>query len=34
MRGTAINQIADAEVALVVCGASPSPSGALLLRKA
>jgi acetyl-CoA acetyltransferase len=33
LRGTSCNQIDGAEVALVVCGASPSPSGALLLRK-
>jgi acetyl-CoA acetyltransferase len=33
MRGTSYNQVVDAEVALVVCGASPAPSGALLLKK-
>jgi acetyl-CoA acetyltransferase len=33
LRGTSCNQVADAEVALVVCGASPAPSGALLLEK-
>ncbi|MGX7680187.1 thiolase C-terminal domain-containing protein [Jatrophihabitans sp. DSM 45814] len=33
MRGTSTTQIAGAEVALVVCGASPAPSGAMLLRK-
>jgi acetyl-CoA acetyltransferase len=34
LRGTSSNQVADAEVALVVAGSSPTPSGALLLRKA
>jgi hypothetical protein len=33
LRGTSCNQVPDAEVVLVVCGASPAPSGALLLRK-
>jgi acetyl-CoA acetyltransferase len=33
-RGTSVNQQPDVETALVVCGSSPAPSGALLLRKA
>ncbi|MGD0446894.1 MAG: hypothetical protein ABSA39_23405 [Edaphobacter sp.] len=33
LRGTSVNQIPGAEVVLVVAGASPTPSGALLLRK-
>jgi acetyl-CoA acetyltransferase len=33
MRGTSVNQIDGAEVALVVAGSSPTPSSALLLRK-
>jgi acetyl-CoA acetyltransferase len=31
-RGTSANQQPDVETALVVCGASPAPSGAMLLR--
>jgi len=34
LRGTSSNQVADAEVALVVAGSSPTPSGGLLLRRA
>jgi acetyl-CoA acetyltransferase len=34
LRGTSYNQQPDAETALVVCGSSPAPSGAMLLRKA
>jgi len=34
LRGTSPNQVADADVALVVAGASPTPSSALLLRRA
>jgi hypothetical protein len=33
LRGTAVNQIAGAEVALVVAGAGPTPSGSMILRK-
>jgi acetyl-CoA acetyltransferase len=33
LRGTSTNQVANAEVALVVAGSSPTPSGGLLLRK-
>lgn len=33
LRGTSCNQIADAEVALVVAGSSPSPLSAMLLKK-
>ena len=33
LRGTSSNQIAGAEVALVVAGSSPSPSSAMLLKK-
>ncbi|MGE0881869.1 MAG: lipid-transfer protein, partial [Acidimicrobiia bacterium] len=33
LRGSAPNQIADAEVALVVAGSSPAPTSALLLTK-
>ncbi|HKF90132.1 MAG TPA: lipid-transfer protein, partial [Acidimicrobiia bacterium] len=33
LRGTAANQIAGAEVALVVAGAGPTPSGSMILRK-
>jgi acetyl-CoA acetyltransferase len=34
LRGTSCNQVDGAEVALVVAGSSPTPSGGLLLRKA
>jgi acetyl-CoA acetyltransferase len=34
LRGTSYNQVDGAEVALVVAGSSPTPSGGLLLRKA
>lgn len=34
IRGTSCNQIDGAETALVVAGSSPTPSGALLLRRA
>jgi acetyl-CoA acetyltransferase len=33
LRGTSVNQVDDAEVALVVAGAGPTPSGALVLSK-
>ncbi|MCY3635628.1 MAG: lipid-transfer protein [bacterium] len=33
LRGTAINQVADAEVALVVGGAGPTPTSALILTR-
>jgi hypothetical protein len=33
LRGTAANQIADAEVALVVAGAGPTPTGSILFRR-
>ncbi|HEY3941949.1 MAG TPA: hypothetical protein VGL60_05650 [Acidimicrobiales bacterium] len=33
LRGTSYNQIAGAEVALVVAGSSPSPSSAMLLKR-
>jgi acetyl-CoA acetyltransferase len=33
LRGTSSNQVDRAEVALVVAGSSPTPSGALLLRR-
>jgi acetyl-CoA acetyltransferase len=33
LRGTSCNQIDGAEVALVVAGSSPTPSGGLLLRR-
>jgi acetyl-CoA acetyltransferase len=32
-RGTSANQQPDVETALVVCGSSPTPSGAILLRR-
>ena len=34
LRGTAVNQVADAEVALVVGGAGPTPTSALMLTRA
>jgi acetyl-CoA acetyltransferase len=34
LRGTSHNQIADAEVSLVVAGSSPTPTGGMLLRRA
>jgi acetyl-CoA acetyltransferase len=34
LRGTSCNQVDGAEVALVVAGSSPTPSGGILLRKA
>ena len=33
LRGTSVNQVESAEVALVVAGAGPTPSGALVLSK-
>ena len=33
LRGTSVNQIPGAEVALVVAGAGPTPSGSMILRK-
>jgi len=33
LRGEAFNQVADAEVALVVAGPSPAPSSSMLLRR-
>jgi len=33
LRGTAANQIEGAEVALVVAGAGPTPTGSLLFRR-
>ena len=32
-RGTSYNQVDGAEVALVVAGSSPTPSGGMLLRR-
>jgi hypothetical protein len=33
LRGTAVNQVGGAEVALVVAGAGPTPSGAIVFRR-
>ena len=33
LRGTSVNQVAGAEVALVVAGAGPTPTGAIVLRR-
>jgi acetyl-CoA acetyltransferase len=33
LRGTAINQVEDAEVALVVAGSSPTPTSASILHR-
>jgi acetyl-CoA acetyltransferase len=33
LRGSSSNQVADAELVLVVAGSSPSPSSAMLLKK-
>jgi acetyl-CoA acetyltransferase len=33
LRGTSVNQVAGAEIALVVAGAGPTPTGAILLRR-
>jgi acetyl-CoA acetyltransferase len=33
LRGTSCNQVSGAEVALVVAGAGPTPSGAIVLSK-
>jgi acetyl-CoA acetyltransferase len=33
LRGTAANQVAGAEVALVVAGAGPTPTGAMIFRR-
>ena len=33
LRGTSVNQVPGAEIALVVAGAGPTPSGSMILRK-